>query len=79
MDITFDGPATYRIIVKGRIDRLWCEDLGGMDIHIENYENEPTITTLTGEVRDQAELIGIMDSLYELHMTVLSVEHTAFD
>ena len=42
MDISFDGPATYRIIVKGRIDQLLPEDLGGMDICIEgqdgNYE-----------------------------------------
>lgn len=79
LDISFDGPATYRIIVKGRIDQLWCEDLGGMDIHIESHKNEPAITILTGQVRDQAELMGTMNSLYELHMTVLSVEHTAVD
>ena len=81
LDISFDVPATYRIIVTGRIDRLWCEDLGGMDIHIENHnhENELAITILTGQVRDQAELMGIMNSLYELHMTVLSVEHRAVD
>jgi hypothetical protein len=77
LDISFDGPATYRIIVKGRIDQRWCEDLGGMDIHIESHENEPAITILAGQVRDQAELMGIMNSLYELHMPVLSVEHTA--
>ena len=79
IDISFDGPASYRIIVKGRIDQLWSEDLGGMDIHIEGRENEPAITILSGQVRDQAELMGIMNSLYELHMTVLSVEHTAVD
>ena len=79
LDISFDGPATYRIIVKGWIDRLWWEDLGGMDIHIESHENETAINILTGQVRDQAELMGIMNSLYELHMTVLSVEHTAVD
>jgi hypothetical protein len=79
MDISFDGPAIYRIIVKGRIDQLWFEDLGGMDITIEGHEDEPAITILFGQVRDQAELMGIMNSLYELHMTVLSVEHRAVD
>ena len=79
IDISFDGPATYRIIVKGRIDRLWSEDLGGMDIRIEGHEDKSAITILTGQVRDQAELTGIMNSLYELHTTVLSVKHTAFD
>ena len=79
IDISFDGPASYRIIVKGRIDPLWSEDLGGMDIRIQAREYEPAITMLTGQVQDQAELMGIMNSLYELHMTVLSVEHTAVD
>lgn len=79
LDISFDGPATYRIIVKGRIDQLYFEDLGGMDIHIEGQESEPAVAILSGQVRDQAELMGIMNSLYELHMTVLSVEHKAVD
>jgi hypothetical protein len=79
LDISFDGPATYRIIVKGRIDQLWFEDLGGMDIQIEGRENEPVITILSGQVRDQAELMGIMNSLYELHMPVISVEHMGVD
>jgi len=79
IDISFDGPASYRIIVKGRIDQLWSEDLGGMDIRIEGREGDPAITILSGQVMDQAELMGIMNSLYELHMVVLSVEHRAVD
>jgi len=79
IDISFDRPATYRIIAKGRIDQLWFEDLGGMEIHVESHENEPAITILTGQVRDQAELMGGMNSLYELRMAVLSVTHTAVD
>ena len=79
MDVPFDGPATYRIVVKGRVDQLWSEDLGGMDIRIQDQEDQPAITILSGQVRDQAELMGIMNSLYELHMTVLTVEHAAVD
>jgi hypothetical protein len=79
LDISFDRPATYRIIVKGRIDQLWFEDLGEMDIRIQDQADEPAKTILSGRVRDQAELMGIMNSLYELHMTVLSVEHMAVD
>ena len=79
MDVPFDGPAAYRIVVKGRVDQLWSEDLGGMDIRIQDQEDQPAITILSGQVRDQAELMGIMNSLYELHMTVLTVEHAAVD
>ena len=77
IDISFDRPAIYRIAVKGRIDPLWSEDLGDMEIHIKSHEKESPITILTGQVRDQAELMGILNNLYELHMTVMSVEHRA--
>jgi hypothetical protein len=30
---------------------------------------------LVGQVRDQAELSGVPNALYELHMTLLSVEY----
>jgi hypothetical protein len=34
----------------------------------------PPITTLTGELDDQASLTGVLRTLYELHLPVLSVE-----
>jgi hypothetical protein len=35
---------------------------------------EGPVTELVGKVRDQAELAGLLNSLYELHLTLLSVE-----
>ncbi len=32
------------------------------------------VTTLDGTLRDQAELSGVLDSLYEMHLTLLSVD-----
>jgi hypothetical protein len=32
------------------------------------------VSTLEGELRDQAALTGVLNSLYELHLPVLSVE-----
>ncbi len=32
------------------------------------------VTELVGKVRDQAEHAGLLNSLYELHLTLLSVE-----
>jgi len=34
------------------------------------------VTILVGEMRDQAEFMGVMNSLYELHLPILSVEST---
>jgi hypothetical protein len=32
------------------------------------------VSALEGQVRDQAELVGVLNSLYELHLPILSVE-----
>ena len=73
IDIDFDGPATYRIIVKGRIDKRHSEYLGGMCISTQNCKGGAIVTMLTGKVKDQAELAGIVDSIYEMHLPILSV------
>jgi hypothetical protein len=67
-------PATYRIEVGGYLDASWSDRLGGMRITICRGKNQATVTTLIGRLSDQAELIGILNSLYELHLPVLSVK-----
>jgi hypothetical protein len=37
----------------------------------------PRQATLAGHVRDQAELRGLLDALYGLHLPVISVEQCA--
>ena len=73
-DIYFDGPATYRITVKGRIDASYSENLGGMHTTVHGQGEETRVTILTGEVKDQAELMGILDGIYMLHMPIVSME-----
>ncbi|MGD9074491.1 MAG: hypothetical protein PVJ69_04705 [Desulfobacteraceae bacterium] len=82
----FDGqhlklwtPATYRITVEGKLDKSWSDRLGGMRITAHEREDQTTVTTLIGQVRDQAELAGVLNSLYELHMPILSVENLSED
>jgi len=38
-------------------------------------DQEGPVTELFGKVRDQAALAGVLNSLYELHLTLLSVEY----
>ena len=38
-------------------------------------DQEGSVTELFGKVRDQAALVGLLNSLYELHLTLLSVEY----
>lgn len=72
--LTLETPATYRIRVQGRLDASWSERLGGLQIATRRRKDQPPVTTLVGEVRDQAELIGILNSLYDLHLPLLSVQ-----
>lgn len=72
--LPFDGPATYQIRVQGRIDQVWSDRLEGMLIssHIPAYG--PAVTTLIGQVTDQAAVVGVLNTLYELHLPLISVE-----
>jgi hypothetical protein len=71
--ISFDRPAAYQIRVQGRIDPDWSDRLAGMTIRLAVEEASPPVTTLNGELGDQAALAGVLNTLYELHLPVLSV------
>jgi hypothetical protein len=72
---TFDSPATYQICVQGQIDPSWSDRLGGMAIFPDTLETTGhPATTLEGELSDQAALAGVLNTLYELHLPVLSVK-----
>jgi hypothetical protein len=70
----FDGPATYRIGVKGRIPRRWRDRLEGMVVTERSTEAGSPVTTLVGELADQAALAGVLSTLFQLHLSVVSVE-----
>ena len=71
--IPFDQPAAYLIRVQGKVDPYWSDRLAGMTIHLTMEEARPPVTTLEGELSDQAALAGVLNTLYELHLPVLSV------
>ena len=72
----FDRPGNYRIRVLGFLDESWSEKLGNLRITACSLKNqEGPGTELVGQVRDQAKLVGVLNSLYELHLTLLSVEY----
>ena len=72
--LTFDSPAVYRIRVCGQIAPRWSDRLEGMSIRPVAYEGEPVVTMLEGELMDQAALAGVLNTLYGMHLPVLSVE-----
>ena len=67
-------PSVYRIEVHGRIASSWSARLEGMQITGSRAKDGSIQTTLIGRLDDQAALSGVMNTLYELHLAVVSVE-----
>jgi hypothetical protein len=67
-------PATYRISILGTLDKKCSDYYGGMSIEHDVVLNQYPITILTGRLADQAALIGVINSLYDLGCPLLSVE-----
>ena len=66
-------PGIYRIVIEGRVAPSFSPRLENMQI-TESQNNDGTVmTTLVGRLSDQAALSGILNTLYELHTSVISV------
>jgi len=71
---TMKEPAIYRIRVRGHLDAKWSERLEGMNITEVRHSEKDDETILVGRLADQAALAGVMNTLYEQHLPVLSVD-----
>lgn len=72
--IEFGGPSRYRIVVAGNLPADWNERLAGMTISTSgSMFGEQAGATLDGTLLDQAQLNGVLDTLYNLHLTILNV------
>ncbi|MEN8691602.1 MAG: hypothetical protein ABF303_14040 [Desulfobacterales bacterium] len=57
------------------MDQRWSERLAGMRITTSESKGGTPLTRLAGHLRDQAQLSGVLNSLYELHLPILLVEY----
>jgi len=71
-----DFPLVYSIRVIGLLDKSWSKRISGLTILSYNATLTDGIemTTLTGELVDQAALIGVLNALYNLRLTIWSVK-----
>jgi len=64
-----DEQATYQIKVQGILDETWSEWLGDLAVtHLPDGD-----TLLTGPVRDQAALHGLLNKIRDLGIPLLSL------
>ena len=72
-------PATYHIQVIGQIDENWSNRLGGLTITSTRLDDRQVITSLHGNLIDQAALFGVLMTLYDSRLPLLSVEFVGED
>lgn len=65
--------ATYQITTKGKLGANWADWFNGTTISVERSLAGIPHTILTCQVRDQAELLGILNRLYNLNLPLLQV------
>jgi hypothetical protein len=61
--------ARYRIVLRGRLSEHFQSAFDGMAL-----EHGPNQTVLTGEIRDQAHLHGLLDRLRDFGIDLIAVE-----
>ncbi len=67
-----DQAGAFQIRVRGRLDPSWTDWFSGLAVTVEEGARGP-FTTLTGAVRDQAALRGILCKLWDLGLDLISV------
>ena len=66
-------PATYRILLRGFLDKDWSDRLNGLTISTTAEEDE-SFTILEGPLEDEEALSGVLSTLHDLGYSLLSVD-----
>ena len=72
--LTMHEPVACQIRVQGVLDQTWSDTMGGLTISLDTESGPHPVTTLNGELLDQAALMGVIDHLYNLLLPLISVE-----
>jgi hypothetical protein len=59
----------FEIYIKGHLDESWSDWLEGLEVKLLGNGE----TMLSGHIRDQAALMGILNRLYSLNLVLLSM------
>ena len=64
-------PAHYRLSLQGRVTADWTDWLTDVDIRVNGAED---VTVVTGTVRDQTALFGLLSFVRDLGVPLIAVD-----
>ena len=71
--LSMASSARYAITVRGNLPARWAEWFNGTTIQAARATSSSLNSSLTCRVRDQAELLGILNRLNSLNLPLLEV------
>ena len=71
---SLDQSVEYRLEVQGHVDKATADWIGPVTITTISREDEPSTTTLSGIISDQAGIIGLIRRLHGLGIVLRSVQ-----
>ncbi len=72
-NLNVHGPACYCIHARGTLDARWSRWLHELELVVES-DADGSVVTLRGTLRDQAELMGVLNHLSQMGLPLISVE-----
>lgn len=73
--ITMYEPAVYEVWIQGQLDQSWITQMYVETISVIVDPDVAPVTVLTATFRDQAELRGLLDRIYNLNLPLISVRY----
>lgn len=70
--------SSYHIEIEGRLDTRWSSWFNNMTITVEDRDPDLFVTVLDGTVPDQASLRGILNKIWDLNLSLISVNRQDF-
>ena len=64
----------YQIKIKGHLQEKWTEWFNGMILNLTTSNQEIVHTTMLMNVPDQAALRGILNKIWDLNLSLISVK-----
>jgi len=73
----FVMPVEVRICVRGEMPEGWSDRLGGLTSTAKAGPGQDTVTLLSGTLPDQPALMGVLSTLHDLRLMLMSLETRA--